>query len=495
MIAIEKTEKVNYLYVVVCFMGSSSENIVNTEALEAGFDDSSGMEVPKSIRKNYFNTFMVLNASFAAIAVVFGGSVLGSGLSFSNAIIAVLVGSTILAIIGSGTGYISAKSGGSTYLNWRYAFGRVPSKIIGLILILVTTGIGWYAYETWFFGIVMTEIFPSGFFHTVWIDALWGGALMILLTYVGYRALSFITYTAFPQHVWLLLIGFFAALSLVHSGTSIWSVVPRAPFSLSTGITDTVGLYIAGALIAGDFTRFAKSGKVAIGAWTAHMYIFYPILILGGTALVLVTGSGIVTQAMVSLGLGIAVLLIIVLGQLAINAANLYSGSLSFVNFIRIRRTQAAIISGVIGTGVATWLAFTSGTSLSPFEAFLGYLGDFLPAAAGVVFADYFFKKPMIDGVKSFDNRYTFRKDSMYPQYNVNGIVSLIFGSLMGLFLPFGIGAVNSVVSAFLLYLLIAFLAKGLNFRYEFGEYEHFKIETEIKNFRNKMEAEQSGRR
>ncbi len=468
-----------------------TENSDVGEKLVAEFDDYSDAEVPQSKRKSYFNTFMVLNASFAAIAVVFGGSVLGSGLSFMDAIIAVLVGSTILAIIGSLGGYISAKSGGSTYLNWRYGFGRVPSKIIGVALILVTTGIGWYAYESWFFGIIMSEIFPSGALHTVWIDTLWGAALMILLTYVGYRALSFITYTAYPQHVWLLLIGFIAALSLTHSGTSIFSISPSSPFSLSTGITDTVGLYIAGALIVGDFTRYAKSGKVAVTSWNLHMYLFYPLLILGGTALVLVTGSGIVTAAMLSIGLGVAVLLIIVLGQLAINAANLYSGSLSFVNMLRINRAKASIITGVIGTGVATWLAFYSGTSLVPFETFLGYLGDFLPAAGGVVFADYFIIRPYLKGVKNVKERYTFNKDSKYSEYNINGIVSLIFGSLMGLFLPVGIGAINSIVGAFLLYIIIAVIGKRFNFNYEIGEYRHSKMWTEFGHKPSLEEGEQ----
>lgn len=458
--------------------------------LEEEFDDFSHNEVPQNKRKSYFNTFMVLNASFAAIAVVFGGSVLGEGLSFTNAMIAVFVGSTILAIVGSLSGYISAKSGGSTYLNWRYAFGRIPSKIIGVALILVTTGIGWYAYESWFFGIIMSEIFPSGFLHTVWIDTLWGAALMILLTYVGYRALSFITYTAYPQHVWLLLVGFIAALSITHGGVSVFSAKPSSPFSLSTGITATVGLYIAGALIAGDLTRFAKSGKIAVVSWNAHMYLFYPVLILGGTALVLVTGSGIVTAAMLSIGMGIAVLLIIVIGQLAINAANLYSGSLSFVNLISINRTKASIITGVMGTAVATWLAFYSGTSLAPFTTFLSYLGDFLPAAGGVVFADYFFKKPYINGVKSVEERYRFKEDSKYPEYNVNGIVSLVVGAMLGLFLPVGIGAINSLVAGFLVYALIAVLGKKMNFSYEIGEYEHSRIAQEIRKEKAAPEAE-----
>jgi cytosine permease len=184
---------------------------------------------------------------------------------------------------------------------------------------------------------------------------------------------------------------------------------------------------------------------------------------------------------MLSIGLGVAVLLIIVLGQLAINAVNLYSGSLSFVNLVRIKRSTAALIAGIAGTAVAVWLGFTSGTSLSPFETFLGYLGDFLPAAGGVLLADYFFKKPMINGIKSVKERYSFTKTSKYPEWNINGIVSLIAGSLVGLFVPYGIAAVNSIVTAFLLYLLIAYLGKVMKFRYEFGEYEHYKIEFELK--------------
>jgi len=439
--------------------------------------------VPESARKGFFNMFMVLNAAFAAIAVVFGGGALGYGLNFIDATIAVFAASTILAIIGSLTGFMSAKSGGSTYLNWRYAFGRIPSGILGVVLIMITTGIGWYAVETWLFGVIVSEIFPTGILHNIVFDSIWGGALMLLATYIGYRALTFLTYVAFPQHVWLLGAGFVIALAIAGGASGLAGgmsklliIQPSHPFSIATGITSAVGLYIAGALIAGDLARYSKSGKVAVASWTAHMYLFYPMLILGGVALVLVTGTYLVTQAMLDVGMGIAVLLIIILGQIIINAVNLYSGSLSLVNMVKMKRATASIISGVIGVAVAAWIGYTSGSSINPFEAFISFLGSFLPAAAGVVVADYYVIAPFIKGIKKFENRYKFTADAKYSQVNINGIISFAIGAIVGIFVNIGIAAINAMIVSFVAYIAIAYICKAFKIRYEFGEFEHKKV-------------------
>lgn len=449
-------------------------------------DDYSLQKVPEEKRKGYFNMFMILNAAFAAIAVVWGGGALGYGLNFVDSVIAIFGGSTILAIIGSLTGFMSAKSGGTTYLNWRYSFGRIPSGILSVALIMITTGIGWYAVETWLGAIVISEMFPTGIFHDIVFNSFWFGVLMILISFAGYRALTFITYLAFPQHVWLLIVGFFIALtagglSLSGGLTHLLEIQPTHPFSIFTGITAAVGLYIAGSLIAGDYARYSKNGKVAVVSWTAHMYIFYPILIIGGVALVLVTGTYLVTQAMLDLGMGVAVLLIIVLGQLVINAVNLYSGSLSLVNLFRMKRAYSAIINGIIGTGIAVWIGVTSGSSITPFETFIGFLGSLLPAAGGVVIADYYIEKRFIKGIKKFEERYKFTHEGKYPEVNVNGLISFTLGAIVGIFVNWGIAAVNAISVSFISYILIAYICKLLNIKYEFGEYTHETLLKKIK--------------
>lgn len=453
-----------------------AERNVSEQKISEVVDDYSLRKVPEKSRRGFFNMFMVLNASFAAIAVVWGGGALGYGLTFIGAVIAVFSASTILAVIGSLTGFMSAKSGGSTYLNWRYAFGRIPSGIFGVALIMITTGIGWYAVETWLFGIVMSEMFPTGLLHNIVFDSLWGGVLMVLATYIGYRALSFLTYVALPQHVWLIGVGFIIALSLVHGGGSLFSLKPAAPYSLATGITAATGLYIAGALIAGDLARFSRSGRIAWVSWTAHMYVIYPFLILGGVAMVLITGTYLVTQAMLNVGMGIAVLLIIVLGQLCINAVNLYSGSLSLVNLWKMGRGTASIINGVIGTAVAAWIGYTSGASIAPFENFITFLGDLLPAAAGVVIADFYIVNRYVKGIKKYEDRYNFTADGKYPEVNINGIISFAIGAAVGVFVHVGIAAVNAFIVGLVVYIIIAYISKAAKIRYEFGVYEHKKM-------------------
>ncbi|MCL6003301.1 MAG: cytosine permease [Thermoplasmatales archaeon] len=453
------------------------EKNVPKQKISQVVDDYSLRKVPEGSRRGFFNMFMVLNASFAAIAVVWGGGALGYGLTFIGAVIAVFAASTILAVIGSLTGYMSAKSGGSTYLNWRYAFGRIPSGIFGVALIMITTGIGWYAVETWLFGIVMSEMFTTGLLHNIVFDSLWGGALMVLATYIGYRALSFLTYVALPQHIWLIGVGFFIALALVPGGAGhLISLKPTAPYSITAGITAAVGLYIAGGLIAGDLTRFAKNGRIAWVSWTVHMYAIYPFLILGGVALVLVTGTYLVTQAMLDVGMGIAVLLIIVLGQLCINAVNLYSGSLSLVNLWKMNRGTASIINGVIGIGIAAWIGYTSGASITPFENFITLLGDFLPAAAGVVIADFYIVHRYLKGERKMEERYNFTSTGKYPEVNVAGIISFGIGAAVGLFVHIGIAAVNAFLVGIVAYLIITFVAKAIKVRYEFGVYEHKRL-------------------
>ncbi len=93
------------------------------------FDDYSLEEVPIVERYGLYNLFLTLSAAFGAIAVLFAGGVLGGGLNFIDSAIAVLTGgTTVLAIIGALSGAIGAYSGLSTYVGWRFPFGRLVVK-------------------------------------------------------------------------------------------------------------------------------------------------------------------------------------------------------------------------------------------------------------------------------------------------------------------------------------------------------------------------------
>ncbi|MCG2867549.1 MAG: cytosine permease, partial [Vulcanisaeta sp.] len=231
-----------------------------------------------------------------------------------------------------------------------------------------------------------------------------------------------------------------------------------------------VGLYIAGSLIAPDITRFAKRAKDAVIAWVLHMYVFYPFLILGAVAIVLLTGSVIITEDMLKLGMGVGVLLIIVLGQWIINTVNLYSGSLSFTNAIPIRRDISSIIVGIIGTLLAAYWGYTAGASLAPFESFISLLGSLLPAAGGSVFAEFYIVRRYFDGIKDPYQRFKLEPGKEYSEVNLVGILSFAAGALAGFFVP-GIAAINAILVAFFVHIILAYVFKKAHIKYEFGKY------------------------
>ncbi|MEM3189324.1 MAG: cytosine permease [Saccharolobus sp.] len=428
------------------------------EEIKSKYDDYSLKEVPKDSRYGFFNVFLVFSSVYGAIAVIWAGGALGYGLTFSQAIIAVLSGTVVLGILGALTAAVGAYSGLSTYVLWRHPLGRWGGKIAGLLLITITTGIGWYAVETWLFGIVMNEIFPDNPFFSVGIAAIWGGILMIIMTYIGYKMLSFLSYFTIPFHIWLIAIGIAIVLALKGGFATVMAATPTSKMGLLDGISATIGLYSAGTIISPDIARFAKSAKDASMAWLAHIIFLYPFLILGGVAIVLATGSYLITNAMLDLGMGVGVLLIIVFGQFIINTDNLYSGSLSLVNLYPMRREIASIINGVIGTAIAAYVGFTAGSSITPFENFISLLGDFLPAMGGIVVADFFIVKKYLNKIDDPHKRYQFISGNIYYNVNLAGILALALGSIVGFFVNAGIPAMNSLLTGFLSYIIVYYI-------------------------------------
>lgn len=454
------------------FVKQSNRIVTTASTVTTTFDDFSLAEVPREMRYGLYNMFLTLSGAFGAIAVLFAGGVLGGGLTFTESVIAVFAGNVILSIIGALTAAIGAYSGLSTYVGWRHPFGKWGGKVLGFLLITITTGIGWFAVETWLFGVVMSEIYPNNPFFSIWAASLWGGILFIISTYIGYRALSFLSYLILPQHVWLVAVGLFISISLHGGWDAVFNATPSQSMSLLSAITATVGLYIAGSLIAPDITRFAKKPSSAVIAWILHMFVFYPFLIIGAVAIVLLAGSVIITEDMLKLGMGVGVLLIIVLGQWIINTVNLYSGSLSFTNLIPLSRDKSSIIIGIVGTALAAYWGYSAGASLDPFTRFITVLGSLLPAAGGVVFADFFVVAPYIKGIKDPYQRYRFEEGKTYYNINLSGVVSFIIGGLVGILLPdLGIAAINALLIAFILHILLTYIFKLANVRYEFGPY------------------------
>lgn len=449
--------------------------------------DFAAVPVPPESRRTFLNLFFVYSGVVAVIAAVFAGGALGIIHDFSTMILAVFFGAIILAIIGSLTGYIGATTGCSTYVNVRYAFGRVGSWIVGVALITLTTGIGWFAFQAWFFGVIITIVLPPLAITTIGAAALWGGLLMTTTAMKGYRGLSYLSYITVPGFVLLSIVGVWAAVDLAGGAGQIFEAQPPSPAPLAVGITATVGTYIAGAIITSDIARFARKAYHGSAAWSLQVLTLFPLLILAGGAMVLVTGEANIAVAMAAAGMGLGVFLMAITGQWTTNDNNLYSGALAVSNFTKWRKAWITLVLGVIGAGYASYIGFTAAEAMEPFLNFIILLGKILPAMAGVYIADFYVVQRFVHKKRDPKSRYVFTPGTKIPEFNVAGVIALIGGALFGGVLEpvglssltagtvlgpiFQIDAINALLVAVLVYLVLVGIAAALRVRYTVGEW------------------------
>lgn len=451
---------------------------VGTEGAQSEFVDVAGdyaaVPVPQSQRRTLLNLLFVYADVVAVVAAIFAGGVLGTILNFSGMVMAVFLGALILAVIGGLTAYIGATTGCSTYVNTRYAFGRVGSWVIGIALITVTTGIGWFAFETWLFGVIMNQLFPNNFFFTIGAASLWGGLLMTTTAIVGYRGLAYLSYLTVPGWVLLSVVGFWAAVDRGGGFGELFTAVPSNPQPLVVGITATVGTYIAGAIIASDIARFARRPRHGSIGWSVQVLTLFPLLVIGGGVLVLLTGSENIAIAMAAAGLGAGVFLMTVTGQWSTNDNNLYSGALAISNALPWKKSYITLGLGIIGSLYAAYLGFTTFGSFVPFMNFIITLGSILPAMAGVYIADFYIVQPFVNGRRDPKTRYDFRPGSRIPEINIAGILALVIGASVGgmikeIALPVLPGAIWALAVSILAYVIIVEVCRAMNWRYATG--------------------------
>ena len=79
--------------------------------------------------------------------------------------------------------------------------------------------------------------------------------------------------------------------------------------------------------------------------------------------------------------------------------------------------------------------------------------------------------KPYFDGIKDPRQRFKLEPGKEYPEINLVGILSFVAGALVGLFVPIGIAAINAILVAFVVHIILAYAFRKAHIKYEFGKY------------------------
>ena len=401
-------------------------------------------EVPENARKSLLSTSVVLLGFTFFTATMWGGGSLGVAFKFPALIGIVLLGNLLLGIYVAILGYIAFKSGLNSVLMGRFGFGDYGSKWPDFVLGF--TQIGWYAWGTATVAIVFTKLLnlPEAFNIPLMI---FFGFAFCWTAYIGYRGLEILSKVAVPAMTILIIWSFIIASKEIGGLQGLLSVVPKETLTIGAALTIVFGTFVSGGTQATNWTRFAKSAKIAIFASFIAFFIGNGLMIFAGAYGAIVYQEADIVNVLALQGLLLVGIIMLFLNIWTTQDNTVYNFSVAGCNLIRSKnRKRMTLIGAVIGTilaifGMYNWLI-----------PYLILLGTFIPPIGGVIMADFFYKHrrkyPKLHNVK-------------FKKFNITGISAYIIASAVAYFSP-GVPPINGIIAAIIAYVLVDLILKAV---------------------------------
>ncbi len=417
------------------------------------FEDYSFEEVPLEKRKSWIDVSIVWIGVAIVMSALLRGMMIGMGLgAVRRVILAYILGELILIGMMTLTGYIGAKSGLSTPLIARIAFGEKGSFIVSLCLAL--SFMGWFGVQAGLFAETLTPYTKTSIPFSYL--AFFTGVLMMIPAIFGFRGLKALSWVVVPPMVLIFIyVAFEMKLNFLSPDKLINLALKHSPSSypvtLGGAASIIAGGFIVGAVTSADVFRYAKPKFRDI--------LFSATLSMGVSAIMQLVGSilamktGLYHEKLPEIiinreyaGLGLVGLLAIAFAQWTTNDSNLYSSVLAFNNIIRWTRWKLAILVGIISSLLASF------GILQRLVLFLSLLSIGISPIGGIIVADYYLLK---------------RMKRPHPKENNKGWNPIALGVyLISFFVgwvtsghpftikifPFSIYTFNGVISAIILY-------------------------------------------
>ncbi len=362
-------------------------------------------------------------------ATVFVGviSVLFFGLTFWQAVTAIVLGSALGAI---SHGFLSSRgpeTGRCQMVLSRRAFG-FRGNILPAGLNSVTAGIGWFAVNSVSGALALAALTGLNKYLSLMIVV----AAMLLLAYFGHNLIQLFERFAFPVLAVIFVIGAFLILSKSQPAMAVEPV----PGGFWIALGATFGYAAGWNPYACDYTRYLPpgSGRSAGIFAAAGLFLSCVVLEVVGAAAVTAVGAADWNFAnpvasftgLLPGWLEKLTLLAICLGAIAANALNIYSSALSFTAMgisLPTRRSRAvmAVVMGLAGFVVAV----LGIDNISSYEAFLLVIAYWIGPWLGVVFADQVLRRIRPDETVTEDRTYR----------NWTGVIAMLAGVVVSVLL------------------------------------------------------------
>ncbi|MCD8138559.1 MAG: cytosine permease [Planctomycetaceae bacterium] len=282
-------------------MAEENRAAASAQEIESGGESLEyvASSVPDSKRKSLISlTFVLAGYPIALSNFVIGGKV-GVGLTFGDAISALLVGNAFLILIVILTGLLAFRTGLSTSFLSRRVFGISGSAIFSVLLAL--SAVTWVSAN----GDIFARMIPATF--SWWPLSVPITAVLVILMWMqsavrGYKGLQFVSYLGVPAAIVMAVWGVGAMLR-VHPLSDLTNYIPAEPITFASATSQIVGGWIFGAVITPDVCRYAKSRAHVVFAGFIAFLLGCFGLQFAGALVAIATGTGDFIVAMAGLGL------------------------------------------------------------------------------------------------------------------------------------------------------------------------------------------------
>lgn len=410
-----------------------------------GNDDYALKRVPESARYHWFSVAAQRFGQVSALSQFLLGATLGMGMSFWGAFWAITLGAAILEIVAIMVGIVGMREGLSTSVLARWTgFGRYGSSLIGLVIAISL--IGWFGIQNAVFAEGLRSLLGG---PPLWAWTVIAGAFITVIVVYGFASMQWIAWVTVPLFIALAGWSISVELSRHSISTLVSSAAPGPHLSLAAGTTLVAGGFIVGAVITPDMTRYNRTAGDVIKQTLLGVTLGEYAIGLIGVLLAHGLKTGNVVEIVTSTS-GVIGTVILIAATLKINDWNLYSSSLGFVNLIdtlfrrRVNRAVMTIVLGVIGTALA------AAGILDKFQTFLEILGIAVPPVAGIMVAEYFIVRRWRGDLRAARNALPAASPAWVPATLAVWIAAFCVGH----FVTWGIPALNSLVFAFVVYVI-----------------------------------------
>ncbi|MEH6367941.1 MAG: cytosine permease [Pseudomonas marincola] len=400
-------------------------------------------EVPQGARKGLFSTSILLFGFTFFTATMFAGGKIGMAFDFTSLIWAAVIGNLLLGLYAAVLGYIACRSGLNSVLMGRFCFGEVGSKLSDVLLGF--TQIGWYAWGTATIAIVLVKILGLPEELTIPLMVLFGFGFCIT-AFIGYKGLDMLSRVAVPAMMILLGCSLWIATRDAGGMTALMAIEPKESMTLSVAITMVFGTFVSGATQATNWTRFAKSGRVAMLSSLLGFFIGNGLMIIAGAYGAIVYQQPDVVEVLVLQGLSMAAVVMLFLNLWTTQDNTIYNFAAAGCNLLRTNRRKLVTL---VGAGIGTLLAIAGMYEM--LIPFLILLGSIIPPIGGVIMADFFY---------GHKGHYPKLQETQLPAFNWIGLSAYAIGAVCAYLSPW-IAPIVGIAVAAVAYIVLSKLLSG----------------------------------